>query len=121
MNPMNHQFRERLLNAEQVTPALKDRYHKELQAMLEKQLTGTMRWAWFGSAVMGVGFASLFGALAIFAPADFPWWGRLTFAAGSLFGIGWALLGFKVFRARTASMSNSIPGRPAAWPGRFRF
>jgi hypothetical protein len=98
MNEANRVFRERLLDAEQVTPALKERYHKELQAMLEKQLSGMRRWGWLGSAIMGLGFAVLFGTLAVVAPAEFPWWGRLIFATGALFGIGWVLLGLKVFR-----------------------
>jgi hypothetical protein len=98
MNEANRVFRERLLDAEQVTPALKERYHKELQAMLEKQLSGMRRWVWLGSAIMGLGFAVLFGTLAVVAPEELPWWGRLVFAAGALFGIGWGLLGLKVFR-----------------------
>ena len=96
MNEANRVFRERLLDAEQVTPALKERYHKELQAMLEKKLSGFRRWVWLGSAIMGLGFAVLFGTLAVVEPAEFPPWGRLGFAAGALFGIGWLLLGLKV-------------------------
>jgi hypothetical protein len=46
---------------------------------------------------MGAGFAVLFGTLAVVAPADFPWWGRLGFGAGALFGVGWAVLGIRVF------------------------
>jgi hypothetical protein len=98
MNEANRVFRERLLDAEQVTPALKERYHKELQAMLEKRLSGMRRWGWLGSAIMGWGFAVLGGTLAVVAPAEFPWWGRLIFATGALFGIGWGVLGLKVFR-----------------------
>jgi hypothetical protein len=96
MNEANRVFRERLLDAEQVNPALKERYHKELQAMLEKKLSGFRRWVWLGSAIMGLGFTVFFGTLAVVAPAEFPWWGRLGFAAGALFGIGWGLLGLKV-------------------------
>lgn len=98
MNKPNRVFRERLLDAEQVTPALKERYHKELQPMLEKQLAGMRRWIWLGVAVMGLGFAVGFGTLAVVLPSDFPWSGRLIFAAGALFGIGFGLLGLKVFR-----------------------
>ena len=65
-------FRERLLKTEQVTPALKQRYDQEIQAMLEKQLTGIRRWGWLGSAIMGLGFAVLFGTLAVITPAEFP-------------------------------------------------
>jgi hypothetical protein len=96
MNELNQVFRERLLNAEQVNPALKEHYQKELQAMLEKQLIGMRRWVWLGSTVMGLGFAVLFGTLAVI-PMEIALWGRLIFAMGALFGIGWGLLGLKVF------------------------
>jgi hypothetical protein len=66
--------------------------------MFEKQLTGIRRWAWLGATVMGVGFALLFGTLAIVAPAEFPIGGRIAFAAGALFGLGWAALSIRVFR-----------------------
>ncbi len=98
MNDTNRGFREQLLKMEQVTPALKERYDREIQAMLEKQLTGVRRWVWLGSAIMGVAFVLLFGTLAIIAPADFPIYGRVIFAAGALFGIGWAVLAARIFR-----------------------
>jgi hypothetical protein len=98
MNEMNRGFRQRLLDAEHVTPALKDRYHKELQAMFEKKLSGARRWVWLGSAILGSVFTVQFGTLAVLAPTGFPWWGRLMFAGGALFGIGWAVLGIKILR-----------------------
>jgi hypothetical protein len=98
MNEANREFRKRLLRAEPVTPALQERYHKELEAMFEKKLIGVRRWVWLGAAIMGLGFAVGFGTLAVVLPADFPWSGRLIFAAGALFGIGFGLLGLKVFR-----------------------
>lgn len=47
-----------------------------------------------------IGFAvtGLFGTLAVMVPAGFPWYGRLMFALGVPFGIGWAVLGIRVFR-----------------------
>lgn len=120
MNEANRVFRERLLDAEQVTPALKERYHKELQAMLEKQLSGMQRWGWLGSAIMGLGFAALFGTLAVVAPAEFPWWGRLIFATGACLesaGSCWDSRSSGAVR----SIASSIPGLPAAWGGGLRF
>jgi MFS family permease len=81
-----------------VTPALKEQYDKEIQIMLERSLTGVRRWVWLGTAIGGAVFAILFGALAIFMPVEFPLMGRIGFAAGALFGIGWAVLGARVFR-----------------------
>jgi len=95
---MNGGLRERLLKMEQVTPSLKQRYDQEIQAMLEKKLTGIRRWVWFASAIGGLAFAVLFGTLAVTLPTRFPWPGRLGFAGGALFGIGWAVLGIRVFR-----------------------
>ncbi len=95
---MNPDFRERLLKVEPMTPALKERYEQEIHAMLEKQLTGVRRWVWLGSAILGLGFLALFGTLAVITPAEFPVYGRVGFVLGALFGIGWAILGIKVFR-----------------------
>jgi hypothetical protein len=95
---MNDSFRDRLLRLEQVTPALKEQYDKEIKAMLEKRITGIRRWVWLGCALMGVVFAVLFGTLAVIAPAEFPLTGRIGFAAGALFGIAWAVLGLRVFQ-----------------------
>ena len=46
---------------------------------------------------MGLGFTILFGTVAVVAPAEFPLLGRLTFAAGALFGLGWAILGIRIY------------------------
>jgi hypothetical protein len=98
MNSIPNDFRERLIRCESMTPAYRQKYEEEMRAMLEKKLTGVRRWVWGLSAVMGVAFAVLFGTVAIVLPAEFPWEGRLGFAAGALFGIGWAVLGIRVFR-----------------------
>jgi MFS family permease len=113
---MNDSFRDRLLKMEQATPALKERYDKEIQAMLEKRISGIRRWVWLGSAVMGVGFAVLFGTLAIITPAEFPMTGRIGFAAGALFGIGWAVLGWRVFRRSSINLKiDSGAAAGMAW------
>jgi hypothetical protein len=98
MNSVPNDFRERLIRCESVTPAHRQQYEKEMRAMLEKQLTGVRRWVWGLAALMGVGFAVLFGTVAVMMPAEFPLWGRLGFAAGALFGVGWAALGIRVLR-----------------------
>ena len=98
MNETNYEFSERLLKSEQVTPSLKEKYSKEIQAMIEKKITGVQRFVWLASAIGGLAFAVLFGTLAVILPADFPWGGRAIFALGLLFGLGWAFLGIKIFR-----------------------
>jgi membrane associated rhomboid family serine protease len=94
---MNDNFRERLLELEQVTPALKERYNKKVQAMLEKRLTGTDRKVWLGGTVMSVVFAVLLGALAIIPPAEeVPLPARIPVAVGVLFSVGFAIFGLRV-------------------------
>jgi hypothetical protein len=96
---MNDSFRERLLRLEQVTPALKERYDKEVQAMLEKRITGIGRWVVLGSAVMSVVFAVLLGVWAIIPPAEeVPLPARIPVAVGALFSVGFAILLLRVFR-----------------------
>jgi hypothetical protein len=116
MNDSRGGFRERLLKSEQVTPALKERYLKEVHMLFEKRLTGVRRWVWLGAAIMGLGFTGLFGTLAIVAPAEFPWWGRAVFAAGALFGIGWAILGARiVWRGKMNLKTDTAAGNGMAW------
>ena len=96
---MNDSLRERLLRLEQVTPALKERYDKEVQAMLEKRLTGTDRKVVLGSTVMSVVFAVLLVVLAIIPPlAEVPLLVRLPQAVGVLFCVGFAILGVRILR-----------------------
>jgi cation transport ATPase len=104
MNPTHEDLRERLLNAEHVTPSLKQRYEQEIQAMLERKLTGAARWVWFVTAIASLVFAVWFLTLAVTLPRAFPWPGRLGFVMGSLFSAGWATLGFRVFRRRSLNM-----------------
>ena len=116
MNEANRAFRERLLDAEGFTPTLKERYHKELQAILEKQLSGTRRWVCLGSAIVGLASAVLFATLAVIMPADFPWPGRIIFVVGALFGIGWASLGLKVFRRGSINLkSDTAAANAMTW------
>jgi hypothetical protein len=56
------------------------------------------------SAIAGLGFAVLFGTVAVIAPSGFPLWGRVGFGAGALFGVGWLVLGFRVFRRGTLNL-----------------
>jgi MFS family permease len=90
MNESEKDFRDRLLDAERFSPALKEKYEKEVQEMLEQKLTGVRRWAYICGAAMGVGFALLFGTVAILAPREFPILGRIAFVTGAVFGLAFA-------------------------------
>jgi hypothetical protein len=96
---MNDSFRERLLELEWMTPAVKQRYDKEVQAMLEERLTGTGRKVFLGVTVMSVVFAVLLGALAIIPPlAELPLLARIPVATSALFSVGFAILSLRVLR-----------------------
>jgi hypothetical protein len=104
---MNDRFRERLLRLEQVTPALKERYDKEVQAMLEKQITGIGRWVVLGAIVLNVVFAVLLVTLAIIPPAEeVPLPARIPVAVGALFSVGFAILGVRVLRRGSIDLKS---------------
>ncbi len=98
MSESHNEFRERLLKAERLNTAFKQKYEQEVRAMLEQKLTGARRWAYIGAAAMGIAFAGLFGTLAIILPREFPIWGRFIFAMGAVFGLTWAVLAGGIVR-----------------------
>lgn len=90
---MSHNnFSDRLVSAERMTPAFRDRYEMEVKAMLEKKLTRPQRVGYALSALMGVAFLVVFGALAILTGRELPAWARALFGVGSVFGLVWAIL-----------------------------
>jgi hypothetical protein len=98
LSPPNNPLRDRLLAAEPATPALRQRYEQEIQNMLEKKLTGARRWVWLVGAIGGLVLAVAFGTLSVTVPYRFPLPGRIGFAGGALFCLGWVLLGWRIFR-----------------------
>lgn len=74
--------------------------------MLEKRLTGVRRWVWIIPAIGGVAFAIFCAILAWNMPASFPWLGRLGLALGIPFGIGWTILGIRVFSRASLNLKT---------------
>jgi hypothetical protein len=104
---MNDNFRQRLLELEQTTPVLKERYNKEVQAMLEKRITGTDRKVWLGGTVMSVVFAVLLGVFAIIPPlAEVPLLPRIGPAIGALFSVGFAIFFLRVYRRGSWNLNS---------------
>ena len=95
---MNDSFRERLLRLEQVTPALKERYDKEVQAMLENRITGSSRRALLRGIVMNVVIAVLLVTFSIIAPAGVPLFARIPVAVAALFSVGFVILLLRILR-----------------------
>ena len=90
-----------LLKSERVSPELEARYKQEMQNMIERKLKPYERVAWNLSALMGVGFFVGFGYEFLYVmrlEVAFPLWAKATFAAGSLFGLVWAVLGARMVR-----------------------
>ena len=67
--------------------------------MFETKLSGLRRWVWLFPAIGGGVLAIVFAGFALLLPASFPWPGRVAFAGGVVFCLGWMLLGIKVFRS----------------------
>jgi len=106
MNKSNNTFRDKLLDMEIPTPALKEKYEREVQAMVEKKLTGLRKLGTVVSLVMGLGFFVLFGTLAVIVPKEFPLWGRAIWAVGSVFGLTFAGLAVLVLKKGTVHLKT---------------
>ncbi|MHC4397158.1 MAG: hypothetical protein ACYS1A_16085 [Planctomycetota bacterium] len=87
MNESNKTFRDKLLDMEKPNITYKEKYEKEILAMVEKKLTGINKCSHIVGLVMGLGFAVLFGTVAVIVPKGFPLWGRFIFALGAVFGL----------------------------------
>ena len=108
MNKTQKSYPERLLELEQLTPALKEKYDMELQTIIEKPIRGVHKWEWIGATVLGIGFMLLFGTLAIIA-TKIPILGRLGFAAGAVFGLAWAIMGIEILRRGSINLKTHTP------------
>lgn len=87
MNESNKTFRDKLLDMEKSSDNYKKKYEKEVKEMVEKKLTGLTKLAHIVGLIMGLGFATLFGTLAVTAPKEFPLWGRFTWGIGAVGGL----------------------------------
>ena len=110
MNESQKDFRERLLEAEQLSLTLKEKYEKEVQAMLEEKLTGVGRGIFIFWAVFGIGLGVVFGIAAVLAPKDFPILARIGFVSGAIFGLAFGgLMGWiarkGIFKVKVHSMA----------------
>lgn len=60
MPESSKEFRERLLEAETVNPALRQKYEKELRELLEPRITGFKKWFCISMAVFCLAYAAFF-------------------------------------------------------------
>ena len=103
MDRSRDEFRERLVGAERLTPAYRERYDEAVHEMMEQRLTGPSKWGYLVMALVCLGLAVTFGTVAIIAPKGFPPLGRIGFIAGAVFGLGFA--GYMVWLVRRGSVS----------------
>jgi hypothetical protein len=82
-----HDFSDRLIQCESPTPALHEKYRKEITAMLRKELGPLGRVAWTFWAVFGLALAIVFGFAAVSSYGNLPLWGTVGFGAGVVFGL----------------------------------
>lgn len=106
MNKSNKTFRDKLLDIEKPNPTLKDKYEREVQAMVEKKLTGLRKLGTLVSLVMGLGFLVLGGTMAVIVPKEFPLWGRAIWALGSVFGLTLAGLAVLALKKGTVNLKT---------------
>lgn len=106
MPSINHAFRDRLLEVEPVTPALKERYEKEVQVMFQKKLTRVQGWAWLATSIGSLGLAIVFAVTAVLAPSGFPLFVQVSFVVGAFFGLAFAALGLSVYMRGSVNLKT---------------
>lgn len=90
MSELNHKFRDELLSMESQNQMLREKYDKELKAMIEQKLTAARKFSSIAMLIVSLLLAIFFTVTAITVPKDFPLWGRFMFAAGAVFGLAFA-------------------------------
>lgn len=85
-------FSERLIQCETPTPALREQYQKEIDAMFEKKLGKWGRAMWLFWTVLCLAQAVGFVVAAVYTYGRLPIWGTVGFAAAVVFALGFAAL-----------------------------
>jgi hypothetical protein len=108
-------FRDRLLAMEKPAASYKDRYQKEVQAMLEQKLTGVKKWQMIAFLAMSLGLGILFGTLAVIVPKGFPLWGRLAWAIGAVFCLAFVVMYARIIKKGAINLKKD--NLDLAWTG----
>jgi len=99
---MNKQsIRDQLLEMEQRTPEYEEKFRKEIKKMMEKTLTPIQRISWTLSIFFGLIFVVLFSYIAITAPQEFSFIGRMMFVLGAVYGVAWMSLGIWTLKRKS--------------------
>ena len=84
---MNPSYRDKLLNAEQYSPNLRDKYEKEVNAMLEKKVTGFQKGLIIFFFCLGIVFIGVFGWAYFVSKGEMLPLARIIFIIGAVFGL----------------------------------
>ena len=90
---MNKPFRDQLIESEPINPTFKEKYEREVKAMLEIKMSKFFRWSYFAGGILALGLIAFFTYGALFfkdIQLVHPFWGRIVFAIGAIFSLGWA-------------------------------
>jgi hypothetical protein len=83
--------------------------------MIQKQLTRAQRWCWGALSGISILFAIIFAVQAATAPIGFPLPARLGFVAGVVFSLAFAVIGFRVYRQRFITLTDTGAYSSLAW------
>ncbi len=97
-NKSNQSFCDQLLEKEQLNPSYKEKYEKEVKAMIEHKLTGIKKLSHIIALIMSLGFVILFGTLAVVVPKELPILARLGFVVGAIFGLIWVVILIRILK-----------------------
>ena len=106
MREVDKTFREKLLGIEMQNPVYRQEYERQVKAMVEKKLTGWAKLSHIVGLIMGLGFAGLFGTLAVIVPTEFPLWGRAMWALGAVFGLVIAFMSAWTLKKGTINLKD---------------
>jgi cell division protein FtsL len=110
--PRQPSLRDQLCELEPLNPLLRERYHQEIQAMLEKKLTFGGKAFLAAVAVATLAIAAFLGGLAL-VHDELPPLARVGLVGGAVFAVGWALLCGRALRRGTFELRT----QPTAMAG----
>jgi hypothetical protein len=93
-------IRSRLLELEQRSEDLEERFRKEMNTMFEKKLSPAYKIAWTLATIGGACFAVLFTYMAI-VTRRLPWLVPIGFIEGVIFSLAWVWCGVSILRKKT--------------------
>ncbi|UCG58355.1 MAG: hypothetical protein JSU70_02380 [Phycisphaerales bacterium] len=108
-------FRDKLLALEEPDPTYREKYERQVTAMVEQKLTGAKKWQMIFFLVMSISLGLFFGTMAVIAPAGFPWWGRALFVAGAVFCLAFVTMYARILQKGSINLKKD--NIDLAWTG----